>query len=107
MLLGRRRPAVFLPGGHAAPDMPLRLIDFQHFLHLDLEPMVYFLQPLGEILVHRRFGDAAVPGGGADGSLMFDDVHGQVPCPLFHVLSHHLTLPIIVLGKCRAHLAQL
>ena len=43
-----------------------------------------------------------MPGGGADGSLMFDDVHGQVPCPLFHVLSHHLTLPIIVLRKCMA-----
>ena len=69
-------------------------------------------QSIGAVLVcsihmHRRFGDAEVPGGGADGSLMFDDVHGQVPCPLFHVLSHHLTLPIIVLGKCMAILGQL
>ena len=46
-LLGRRRPAVFLPGGHAAPNMPLRLIDVQHLFHLDIESMAHFIQALG------------------------------------------------------------
>ena len=43
--------------------------------------------------MHRGLGDPEVLGGGADGGLMFDDVHGQFPCPLFHVVSHHTHFP--------------
>lgn len=38
--------AVFFAGGDAAPDMPLGLVDLQHFLHLQIQRPVELGQAL-------------------------------------------------------------
>ena len=43
---------VFLPGGDAAPDVPLGLVDFQNFLHLQVQRPVELGQALGDILMY-------------------------------------------------------
>ena len=44
--------AVLLPGGQSAPDVPLRLVDLQHLLHLQIERPVKRRQTLGQIFVY-------------------------------------------------------
>ena len=46
-------PAVLLPGGDAAPDVPLGLVHLQNGLDLQKQRPVELGQPLGDVLVYR------------------------------------------------------
>lgn len=73
--------------------MPLGFIDLQYLFYLQVKAPVAKPQPLCQILVHRRFGNTELLGGGSDGGAVFDDVHGQIAGPLFHVVCQKATLP--------------
>ena len=75
-------PLILAPRGKAAADVPLRLVEIQQCAHLAVKPGVHTRQPLGEVLVYGGLADAEFFGGGADGRLILDDVHGQIAGPL-------------------------
>ena len=78
LLLFRRDPFVFSLCGKAAADVPLGLVALQQAPHLGVEGPVHGGQPLGEVLVDRRFADAEAGGRRADGAVVFNDIGGQV-----------------------------
>ena len=65
---------ILLARGHAAADMALSLVFFQHGFGLQIQLAVELRQPLGDIFMHRGFADAEMSGGTAHSGLMFDDV---------------------------------
>ncbi len=83
---------ILSPGGHAASQVALLLVSFQHLPDLLPEGRVDLPQPLG-ILMDGGFGDAEVPCGPADRGPCFDDVFRQVPGPLSDVGFHRLPSP--------------
>ena len=62
---------------HPAPDVPLPLVFVQHLPGLGVQAGIALAQPLGQIFVHRGFGNAEMLGGGADRGAGFDHVHSQ------------------------------
>ena len=83
---------VLLPRGQSAPDMALGLVLLQHRLHLRVERAVVQRQALGQILMYRGLADAELFRGGADGRPVFYEVKGQLPGPLFQILSDRAPL---------------
>ena len=81
-------PAIFSARGHAAADVALRLVLLHHRLDLQIERAVPVRQPLGEVLVDRRFADAEMLRRGTDGGVGLDDVHSQLTGSLLNVLPH-------------------
>ena len=81
---------VFSPGGHAAPDVPLLLVDIQNLPDLKIQCIIVLLQPLGQVLMHRGFGDTEMPGGSPDGGTGFNHVHSQFTGPFLHWFCHRL-----------------
>ena len=73
--------------------MPLGLVAVEQLPHLLIERGVDLLQPLREILVDGRFGDAELFGGGADGGPVLYDVKGQVFGPGFQIVFDSTPLP--------------
>ena len=73
--------------------MALSLIDFQNLFYLTVQANIAVPQPLGQIFMHRRFGDPELLCRSADGGAVFDDVHGQIAGPFFHVVCQKATLP--------------
>ena len=81
-------PAIFSARGHAAADVALRLVLLHHRLDLQIERAVPVRQPLGEVLVDRRFADAEMPRRGADGawvSMMYT-ANSQALCSMFSLM---------------------
>ena len=83
---------VLLPRGQSAPDMALGLVLLQHRLHLRVERAVIQRQALGQVLMYRGLADAELFRGGADGRPVFYEVKGQLPGPLFQILSDRAPL---------------
>ena len=46
---------VFFPGGHAAADMTLCLVDVEHAAHAYVQLRINSAQPIGNVLMYRRF----------------------------------------------------
>ena len=86
-------PFVLFPGGQAAPDVSLGLVDLQHHLHLLIQGPVEGGQPLGQVLVYRGFAQAEFLGGTAHRALLFDDLQCTLAGSLFHVPFQTATLP--------------
>ena len=80
--------------------MPLGFVDLEDLSDLQIQSMIAVLQPFGQILVYRRFGDAEVLGGCADGGVVFNDIHGQIAGPFLHVVSQSQHSLHIVLWQC-------
>ena len=85
-------PAVLFPGGDAAADVSLGLVHLQDFLHLLVQHPIELGQPFGDVLVHCGFADAEFLCGGADRGPVFYEVKGQLPGPLFQILSDRAPL---------------
>lgn len=79
---------VFSPRRHAAADVPLGFVAVEQLPHLLIERGVDLLQPLREILVDGRFGDAELFGGGADGGVVGKKIFREIACACFHVHVH-------------------
>ena len=78
----RRIAFVLAPCGKAAADMPLRLVEIQQHTHLPVKPRVNTRQPLSEVFMYGGFRYSEFFGGGTDGRLVFDNIHGQIAGPL-------------------------
>ena len=72
--------------------MALGLVLLQHRLHLRVERAVIQRQALGQVLMYRGLADAELFRGGADGRPVFYEVKGQLPGPLFQILSDRAPL---------------
>lgn len=68
--------------------MPFGLVAVEQLPHLLIERGVDLLQPLREILVDGRFGDAELFGGGADGGVVGEKIFREIACACFHVRVH-------------------
>ena len=83
---------VLFPRGQSAANVALRLVFLQHRLHLRVERAVIQRQALGQVLMYRGLADAELFRGGADGRPVFYEVKGQLPGPLFQILSDRAPL---------------
>ncbi len=72
---------ILAPGGKAAADVPLGLVEIQQHAHLPVQSRIHMRQALGQVLVYGGFGNAEFLRGGADGGPVLDDVLGQVAGP--------------------------
>jgi len=90
---------VFVACGDSAANVPFSLVGIQNLFDLNIQAMVAPLQPFGQILVYGGFADTELAGGSADGSVVLDDVHGQIAGPFFHVVQSQHSLHI-VLRQC-------
>ena len=72
----------------AAADVALCLVLLEDFLHLCVERPVNAFEPLGQVLVNRRFGDGKMLGCVADGCAALDELHSKLPCSPFQIISH-------------------
>ena len=94
LLLQRSGTAVFFPGGNAAANVALCLVDVQNLLDLQIQRAVELRQSLGDILMYGRLADAEFLRGGADGGPVLYNVKSQAFCPLLHVLFQTPSLPV-------------
>ncbi len=88
---------VFLPGGQAAPDVPLLLILVQNMPDLGIQGIAAQAQLLCQCLVDGGFGNAEVPGSGSDGGTGFDHVHSQFTGSLLQLSFHRLPSDAVLL----------
>ena len=83
--------------GHPAADVALPFVFVQNFPNLKVQRIIVLLQPLGQVFMHRGFGNAEVPGGGPDGGTGFDHVHSRFTGSLLNGVCHMLPLRCCVL----------
>ena len=74
--------------------MALGLVFFQDFFHLQVQPTVKVRQPLGDILMYRGLADTELSGRLPHGGAVFNDVQGEVACPLFQIVVDSSPLPL-------------
>ena len=98
---------VFIFGSKASADMPLGFIDRQNLTYLPIQSKIVILQSLGQILVHRRFGNAEPLCGSPDRGAVFDDVHSQFSGSCFHVVCQSQHSLHIVVEQCMSDFAAL
>ena len=79
---------VFPPGSHAAPDMPLCLIDIQNVFDFNIKLRIEFFQPFGYIFMYSRFADSELFSRTADRFLVGDDIFTELDRPLLHNAFH-------------------
>ena len=68
--------------------MSFLLVSFQYGPYLGIECRIALAQPLLQVFVHSRLGNAEVSCGGPDGSAGFDDVHSKSAGSFFYGLRH-------------------
>ena len=68
-------PAVFFPGGHAAPDVPFPFVLIENLPDLQVQRIIALPQPLGQCFVNRGFGNAKLLRSFADSGTGFNHVH--------------------------------
>ena len=74
--------------------MPLGLVPIQQLAHLPVQPRIDVGQTLDQILVYGALAHAEVCGRGAHGTLMFQQIDGQIAGPLLNAVSQLLPLPV-------------
>ena len=79
---------VFSPGGQAAADVALGFVQIQQLPHLAVQRRVDLHQPLGDVFMYGRFGNAELGGGCPDGGFILDDIHSQIAGALFDICMH-------------------
>lgn len=84
---------IFLFCRKATADVPFGFVVFQKLLYLTVKVGITLPQPLRQILMHRRLGNTEPFCRGPDRGAVFDDVHGQLAGPFFHVVCQKATLP--------------
>ena len=94
---------VFVAGSHAAADMPLGLVGVEHLLYLHIQAVIAPPQPFRQVFVNGGLADSELPGSGADGGVVFDDVHGQITGPFLHAVEQSQHSLHIVLWQCMSH----
>ena len=79
---------VFPSCGHAAPDVPLLLVQIQYLPDLQVQAVVVLLQSAGQVLVDGGFGYSEVFCCGPDRGPGFNHVHSQFAGTLLHAVIH-------------------
>src|SRR5690606_10175771 len=86
-------PAVLAPGGLAAPDLPLGLVQDQNALHLASQVFADPGEPLRHVFMHRALADAENGGRLTHRRPSLDDVSADVDHPFPDVISHRSAPP--------------
>jgi len=72
---------IFAPGGKAAADMPLGLVEIQQLTHLPIQARIHMRQTFCQILMYGGLRHAEFFGGGAHCCPILNDVRSQIAGP--------------------------
>ena len=77
---------IFFFGSKSSPDMAFRLIYIKHMSGLLRQGGINLHQSVCDILMYRALGHAECLGGLTHRGIGFDDIVGNVDCPLLDVI---------------------